>query len=96
MQNLAKSFSYAVRSLRGAPIYSLAFVLTMGLAIGANAAVFSVLRGVLLRELPHRNGERLVYLQQAAQLAGIDNALLNASAFTAILHHGLQRGGLPT
>ena len=77
MQDLAKSFSYAVRSLRGAPIYSLAFVLTMGLAIGVNAVVFSVLRGLLLRELPHRNGERLVYLQQPAQLAGIDNALFS-------------------
>ena len=77
MQDLARSFSYAVRSLRGAPIYSLAFVLTMGLAIGVNAVVFSVLRGLLLRELPHRNGERLVYLQQPAQLAGIDNALFS-------------------
>jgi predicted permease len=60
-----------------APGFALAVVLTLGLGIGANTAVFSVVRGVLLRPLPHQDGERLVYLRHSAALAGVDNALFS-------------------
>jgi putative ABC transport system permease protein len=41
-------------------------VVTLALGMGANTAVFSVLRGVMLRPLPHRDGDRLLYLRQSA------------------------------
>src|SRR3954469_8040250 len=56
---------YALRSLSHARGFTLAVVLTLGLGIGANTAIFSVVRGVLLKPLPHRNGERLVSLRQS-------------------------------
>src|SRR5689334_19922023 len=56
---------YAVRSLSRARGFTLAVVLTLGLGIGANTAIFSVVRGVLLKPLPNRDGDRLVYLRQS-------------------------------
>lgn len=65
---------YAIRSLLKAPGFSLLVVLTLALGIGANTAIFSVFRGVLLRPLPHEGGDDIVYLQQSAELAGLADA----------------------
>jgi putative ABC transport system permease protein len=62
---------YAIRSLLKAPGYSALVILTLALGVGANTAVFSVVRGVLLRPLPHEEGDRLVYLKQSATRAGL-------------------------
>ncbi|HEX7048803.1 MAG TPA: ABC transporter permease [Longimicrobiales bacterium] len=64
---------YAIRSLLKAPGFSLLVILTLGLGIGANTAIFSVFRGVLLRPLPHENGDEIVYLRQSATLAGLED-----------------------
>ncbi|HEX5004241.1 MAG TPA: ABC transporter permease [Gemmatimonadales bacterium] len=58
---------FALRSLARVPGFALAVILTLGLGIGANTAIFSVVRGALLRPLPNRDGDRLVYLRQSAQ-----------------------------
>src|SRR5215468_12056869 len=68
---------YALRSLSRARGFTLAVVLTLGLGIGANTAIFSVVRGVLLRPLPHRDGDRLVYLRQAINGPGGENVLFS-------------------
>lgn len=62
---------YALRFLLGAPGFSFLVVLTLALGIGATTAIFCVFRGVLLKPLPHEGGERIVYLQQSASLAGM-------------------------
>jgi putative ABC transport system permease protein len=64
---------YAARSLSRARGFTFAVVLTLGLGIGANTAIFSVVRGVLLRPLPHKDGDRLMFLRQSAQGPGRDN-----------------------
>lgn len=68
---------YALRSLARSPGFSVLVVLTLALGIGANTAVFSVLRGVLLRPLPHDDGDRLMYVRQSAELQGLENALFS-------------------
>ncbi|HXV62768.1 MAG TPA: ABC transporter permease, partial [Vicinamibacteria bacterium] len=69
----------AIRFLSKSRAYTLAFVLTLGLGIGANTAIFSVVHGVWLHPLPYRNEDRLVYLRHAANIAGIDNVLFSVS-----------------
>jgi hypothetical protein len=68
---------YALRTLFRARGFTLAVVLTLGLGIGANTAIFSVVRGVLLRPLPHREGDRLVYLRQSIDGPGGENVLFS-------------------
>src|SRR5438067_2712343 len=61
---------YALRTLGRARGFALAVIVTLGLGIGANTAIFSVVRGVLLKPLPHREGDRLVYLRQSTDGPG--------------------------
>src|SRR5918999_5867966 len=56
----------AVRSLWRVKGVALTSVLTLALGIGANAAIFSVVRGVLLRPLVNDDEERLIYIRQTA------------------------------
>ncbi|HEU4631222.1 MAG TPA: ABC transporter permease [Gemmatimonadaceae bacterium] len=72
-----RDLRYAVRTLARSRGFTLAVVLTLGLGIGANTAIFSVVRGVLLRPLPHREGDRLMYLRQSVEGAGGDNILFS-------------------
>jgi putative ABC transport system permease protein len=65
---------FALRSLARARGLTFTVVLTLALGIGANAAIFSVVRGVLLRPLVNRDADRLIYIRQSAKGIGMDNA----------------------
>jgi predicted permease len=64
----------AVRSLARVPALWITVALTLALGIGANAAIFSVVRAVLLRPLANRDEDQLLYLRQSAPGIGQDNA----------------------
>jgi putative ABC transport system permease protein len=63
VQNILNDLRYALRQLRRAPVFTLTAVLTLALGVGANTAIFSLLDQALLRALPVRDPQRLVYLQ---------------------------------
>src|SRR5246127_4095425 len=63
----------AAYSLIRTPGLVIAVVLTLALGIGANAAIFTLVRGVLLKPLVNRGEDRLIYIRQSAPGMGDDN-----------------------
>ena len=72
--NFLNELKIAVRSLSRVPALWLTVALTLALGIGANAAIFSVVRGVLLRPLANRDEDRLLYIRQSAPGYGEENS----------------------
>jgi predicted permease len=71
---LLTDLKFAVRSLSRAKGLALTVVVTLALGIGANAAIFSVVRGVLLKPLVNRDQDSLIYIRQTATGLGAENA----------------------
>jgi putative ABC transport system permease protein len=72
--SLISDFRFALRSLSRAKGLAITVIVTLALGIGANAAIFSVVRGVLLRPLANRDESRLIYIRQSAPGIGAENA----------------------
>jgi len=71
---MLRDIRFALRSLLHAKGLAITVVLTLALGIGANAAIFSVVRGVLLRPLANRDESHLIYIRQSAPGIGTENA----------------------
>ena len=72
--SLLTDVKFALRSLARVKGLALTVIVTLALGIGANAAIFSVVRGVLLRPLANKDEDRLIYIRQSARGIGADNA----------------------
>src|SRR3954468_15528109 len=70
---LIRDIRFALRALLRVKGLAAAVVVTLALGIGANAAIFSVVRGVLLRPLVNRDEDRLIYIRQSAPGLGAEN-----------------------
>jgi predicted permease len=68
-----RDLKVAIRSLARARALWFTVAITLALGIGANAAIFSVIRGVLLRPLANRDEDRLLYVRQSAPGIGAEN-----------------------
>ena len=75
--SLLTDFRYAFRSLLRVKGLTITVVVTLALGIGANAAIFSVVRGVLLKPLVNRDEDRLIYIRQSAQGLGQDSVVFS-------------------
>jgi putative ABC transport system permease protein len=73
IEALGRDIRFAMRALSRAKGLAATVVVTLALGIGANAAIFSVVRAVLLRPLVNRDEDRLIYIRQRAPGIGADN-----------------------
>ncbi|PYY13264.1 MAG: multidrug ABC transporter substrate-binding protein, partial [Acidobacteria bacterium] len=71
---MLQDLKIATRSLMRAKGLSITVVFTLALGIGANAAIFTLVRGVLLKPLVNRGEDRLIYIRQSARGLGTENA----------------------
>jgi putative ABC transport system permease protein len=74
LESIARDLRFSVRTLRRTPGFTVIAILVMALGIGANVALFTVVRGVLLKPLPFQEPDRLAMLYEAGLLGGETNA----------------------
>src|SRR5258705_3030798 len=75
MQTLFKDIRYGIRGLLKRPGFTSIAVVTLALGIGANTAIFSLVRGVLLRPLPFSEPERLIGIRESKVGEGHGNPM---------------------
>src|SRR5450432_1846491 len=71
--SFVRDLRVAAASLIRTPGLAIAVILTLALGIGANAAIFTLVRGVLLKPLVNRGEDRLIYIRQSAPGMRDDN-----------------------
>src|SRR5205085_2601315 len=94
VDGVAADLKYALRALRHSRAFTVIVVLTLALGIGANTAIFSVVRGVLLKPLPNRDGDRLVYLRQSADGPGQGDLDFSVPEVSDLRHGVPSLGGI--
>jgi putative ABC transport system permease protein len=75
LQGMGQDVRVAVRSFRGTPIVTLVALLTLALGIGANTAIFSFTKAILLAPLPYPNADRLVSLSTLFMPSGARSSM---------------------
>lgn len=77
-----RDIKYALRSLASAKGLTITVVLTLALGIGANSAIFTLVRGVLLRPLVNRDEDKLIYIRHSANGMQMENAVFSVPEIT--------------
>ena len=87
IENILRDLKFAVRSLTRTKGLSITVILTLALGIGANSAMFSVVRGVLLRPLANRDEDRLIYIRQSARGIGAEEVAFSVPEIRDLREH---------
>jgi putative ABC transport system permease protein len=83
MDTLRQDLRFALRTMTKKPLVTVVAVATLALAIGANTAIFTVVRTVLLRPVPLKDPQRLVTMRESAPQRGDDRAPVSIPAWHA-------------
>ena len=83
---LVQDLRYAIRSLRREPGFAAIAIAILALGIGANTAVFSIVNALVLRPLPFRDADRLVWITQASETEGLSAQTYPVAAYQAFRH----------
>jgi putative ABC transport system permease protein len=86
MDGIGREFRHAARRLMRSPTFTLAAVLTLALAIGANASIFAVVQRVVLNPLPYPDSDRLIALDYGMPARNLPSGM---STMTWQLYHQL-------
>lgn len=81
---LSRDLAYTLRTLRKNPAFALTAIATLALGIGANTAIFTIVRSVLLRPLAYREPDRLVLITSGATTVRLDEMQKSARSYTEI------------
>jgi putative ABC transport system permease protein len=73
---------YAIRILRKNPLFASVAILTLGLGVGANSAIFSLVNAVLLRPLPFPEPDRLVFIWEDTTMFGLKDSVVAMGNYT--------------
>ena len=84
---LGREMRIGLRSLRRTKGLAATVVVTLALGIGANAAIFSVVRGVLLRPLVNRDEDHLIYIRQSGPGVGVENMTFSVPEVNDLKSH---------
>lgn len=68
---LAQDIRFGLRMLARSPAFTAVAIVTLGLGIGANTAVFSVVNGIVLKPLPYKNPDALVWIREVSRGGGL-------------------------
>jgi len=103
MASFNKHLKHIVRRLMRSSMFTVVTLVTIGIGVGANTAIFSVINGVLLKALPYADPERLVGVWQSAPGIGIKDLQASPSDYftfreenRSFSHFGLWNGGSRT
>ena len=79
---LAQDLRYAVRSFAGSPAFAIAAILTIGLGVGVNTGIFSVLNALAFRDLPAFQPDELLAINQDVE--GVPRGQNNSAQFSTV------------
>lgn len=79
MDSLLRDISFALRSIRNNPGFSIVAALTLALGIGATTAIFSVVDTVLLQPLPYRDPDQLIRIWSSNNEGGVERDLMSSA-----------------